>query len=49
MSDTLLEVKDLCKYYKTPKGALHAVEDPGRGGRVRMRQVHPGLDGHEPP
>ena len=26
MSDTLLEVKDLCKYYKTPKGALHAVE-----------------------
>lgn len=22
----LLEVKDLCKYFKTPKGALHAVE-----------------------
>jgi peptide/nickel transport system ATP-binding protein len=22
----LVEVKDLCKYYKTPKGALHAVE-----------------------
>jgi peptide/nickel transport system ATP-binding protein len=27
MSDKkLMEVKDLCKYYKTPKGALHAVE-----------------------
>ena len=27
MSDkTLVEVQDLCKYYKTPKGALHAVE-----------------------
>ena len=22
----LLEVKDLCKYFKTPKGPLHAVE-----------------------
>lgn len=26
MSKKLVEVKDLCKYYKTPKGSLHAVE-----------------------
>ena len=25
-NENLVEVKDLCKYYKTPKGALHAVE-----------------------
>ncbi|MCD8223784.1 MAG: ABC transporter ATP-binding protein [Clostridiales bacterium] len=26
MGETILEVKDLCKYYKTPKGLLHAVD-----------------------
>ena len=27
MSDILLEVKNLKKYFKTPKGMLHAVDD----------------------
>jgi peptide/nickel transport system ATP-binding protein len=27
MSETLLEVKNLKKYFKTPKGMLHAVDD----------------------
>ena len=27
MSDTLLEVKNLKKYFKTSKGLLHAVDD----------------------
>ncbi len=26
MSNTLLEVKDLCQYFKTPRGMLHAVD-----------------------
>ena len=26
MSDNILEIKDLCKYFKTPKGMLHAVD-----------------------
>ena len=27
MSDTILEVKHLKKYFNTPKGTLHAVDD----------------------
>ena len=27
MSEVLLEVKNLCKYYSVPKGSLHAVDD----------------------
>ena len=27
MSDIILEVKNLKKYFKTPKGMLHAVDD----------------------
>lgn len=55
----LIEAIDLCKYYKTPKGALHAVEGVnftikegttlGVVGRVRLRQVHSGTHRHEPP
>ena len=26
MANVLLETKDLCKYFRTPKGILHAVE-----------------------
>ena len=54
----LLEVKDLCKYFKTPKGALHAVEglsfsidgDTTLGvvGESRLRQVHPGPGDYGP-
>ena len=47
----LLRVEHLKKYFQTPRGTLSAVEDvsfrieerdPGRGGRERLRQVHPG-------
>ena len=26
MAENILEVRDLCKYFKTPKGMLHAVD-----------------------
>ena len=49
MSDTILEVKDLKKYFKTKSGTLHAVDglnfkiERGRTlacRRVRMRKIH---------
>ena len=49
-SSPLLEVKNLKKYFKTPKGMLHAVDDVSftidRGrtlgvvGRIWMRKIH---------
>ena len=48
-SSPLLEVKKLKKYFKTPKGMLHAVDDvsftitgegPGSSGRIWMRKIH---------
>ena len=50
--NALLQVQNLKKYFKTAKGQLHAVdditfslgarEDSGRGGRIRMREIHVG-------
>ena len=50
MSDTILEVKHLKKYFNTPKGTLHAVDgrqlhtgtrkDPGNRRRVRLWKIH---------
>ena len=49
-SETLLEVKNLKKYFKTPGGMLHAVDDVSfsdpagqdarRGRRVRLWKIN---------
>lgn len=53
----LIQVKNLKKYFRTPKGALHAVDDVsflikqgrtlGGGRRIRLREIHSGA--HDSP
>ena len=47
MSDVILEVKNLKKYFQTPKGTLHAVDDVSfsieKGKTLGFKEIFPSL------